>query len=126
MHKNNLEDRLVVFAVRIIDLSESLPTSYAGTHLSKQICRSGTSPALNYAEAQSAESRADFIHKIKIVLKELRETSVCLKIIALKGYSPNKSIAYLQKENHELISIFMTSVKTAMTNQLKNKQSKRA
>ena len=126
MSKNNLEDRLVVFAVQIIDLSESLPNTFAGNHLGRQICRAGTSPALNYAEAQSAESRADFIHKIKIVLKELRETSVCIKIIALKGYASSNSIEHQQKENHELISIFMASIKTAIANRLKEKQSKRA
>ena len=123
MRKNNLEDRLVAFAVNIIDLSESLPKSYAGIHLGKQICRSGTSPALNYAEA---ESRADFIHKIKVVLKELRETSVCLKIITLKGFETNEKTKHLLDENHELISIFMTSAKTAKTNLLKEKLKKRA
>lgn len=126
MQKNNLEDRLVAFAVNIIDLSESLPKSYAGIHLGKQICRSGTSPALNYAEAQSAESRADFIHKIKVVLKELRETSVCIKIIILKDYSKSEKTMYLLKENDELISIFMTSVKTAKANLREQKQNKRA
>ena len=81
MNKLELEERLIDFAVLIIEISGELPKTNIGLHLSGQLVRSGTSPALNYGEAQSAESRKDFIHKIKIVLKELRETLVCLKII---------------------------------------------
>jgi four helix bundle protein len=77
----DLQDRLIEFAVRIIKLSEALPESKAGQHVAFQMLRSGTSPAPNYGEAQSAESRADFIHKLKIALKELRETEVWLKVI---------------------------------------------
>ena len=73
--KFDLEERLIDFAVRIIRTAESLPKTRAGNHISGQIIRCGTSPASNYGEAQSAESRADFIHKIRICLKELRETS---------------------------------------------------
>jgi four helix bundle protein len=73
MNKFELEDRLVDFAVLIIDIVDNLPNTKAGNHLAGQLVRSGTSPALNYGEAQSGESRKDFIHKIKIVLKELRE-----------------------------------------------------
>jgi four helix bundle protein len=78
--------------------------------------RSGTSPALNYAEAQSAESKNDFVHKMKICLKELRETLVCLKIILLKGYFKENKLADLVKENNELISIFVKSIQTAKSN----------
>src|SRR4030042_3876498 len=81
MTKSELEERLIDFAVDIIKLATTLPKTFAGKHLSEQIIRSGTSSALNYGEAQSAESRKDFIHKIKIILKELRETLICLKII---------------------------------------------
>jgi four helix bundle protein len=76
--KYDLEERLIEFAVRIIDTAEALPKTMASKNLGSQIVRSGTSPALNYAEAQSAESKADFVHKMKICLKELRETFVCL------------------------------------------------
>ncbi|HMN47499.1 MAG TPA: four helix bundle protein [Ignavibacteriaceae bacterium] len=79
--KFDLEDRLIDFAVLIIEISENLNNTRAGNHISGQIIRSGTSPALNYGEAQSAESRNDFIHKLKVLLKELRETLVALKII---------------------------------------------
>ncbi len=77
----NLEDRLIDFAVLIISISETLFNSRAGNHIAGQIVRSGTSPALQYGEAQGAESRNDFIHKLKILLKELRETNNGLKII---------------------------------------------
>jgi four helix bundle protein len=74
---------------------------------------SGTSPAFNYGEAQSAESQKEFVHKIQIILKELRETKICLKIIIKKNYFQNDSISSVLKENEELIAIFSKSVKTA-------------
>ena len=80
--KYDLEGRLTDFSVRIIDIIEALPNTRAGNHIAGQLVRSCTAPAANYAEAQSAESRGDFIHKIKIVLKELRETGTWLKINA--------------------------------------------
>ena len=79
--KYNLENRLIAFAVSILDLADKLPNTFAGKHLGGQLTRSGTSPALNYGKAQAAESRADFIHKMKNCLKELRESQICLKII---------------------------------------------
>ena len=78
--------------------------------------RSGTSPALNYGEAQAAESRADFIHKMRICLKELRETFVCLKIIQRKEYFKEKQLEPLINENRELVSIFVRSIQTAKKN----------
>jgi four helix bundle protein len=77
----DLEERLIDFSVAIIRLASMLPNSPEGRYFRGQIVRSGSSTALNYGEAQAAESRKDFIHKSKIVLKELRETLVCLKII---------------------------------------------
>lgn len=83
--------------------------------------RSGTSPALNYGEAQGAESTNDFIHKLKIILKELRETFVCLKIIKRKPLiEPNDDLENTYIENNELISIFVSSIKTAKRNKNKN------
>jgi four helix bundle protein len=111
-----MEERLIEFASRIIDLAEALPKTAAAKHLGGQILRSGTSPALNYGEAQGAESREDFVHKMKICLKELRETLVCLKIIAKRNWFSEKKLAPLIAENNELVSMFVTSVKTA-TNQ---------
>jgi four helix bundle protein len=120
--KYNLEKRLIDFAVRIINVVEALPNTRAGNHIAGQLVRCGTSPAPNYGEAQSAESRNDFIHKIKIVLKELRETKVWLKIIQLKSLlKSTREIELLIAECDELISIFVTSVRTAE----KNKRRKR-
>ena len=115
--KFDLEERLVDFAVRIIKVSDSLPNTRAGNHVRGQMLRSGTSPAPNYAEAQSAESRADFVHKVKIVLKELRETKVWLRmIVKAELITPPSKLDPLIAENNELISIFVASVKTASKN----------
>ena len=108
-----MEERLIEFASRVIDLAEALPKTAAAKHLGGQILRSGTSPALNYGEAQGAESRDDFVHKMKICLKELRETLVCLKIIAKRNWFKENKLAPLIAENNELVSMFVTSVKTA-------------
>ena len=78
---DELEERLIDFAVRIIKLSASLPKTAAGRHIAGQILRSGTSPAPNYGEARGAESQNDFIHKLRVVLKELNETSIWLRVI---------------------------------------------
>ena len=80
MNKHDLEERLITFAVLIVEIIERMPDTKAANHLAGQLLRSGISPALNYGEAQSGESRKDFIHKIKVVLKELRESNICLKI----------------------------------------------
>ena len=112
-NKPNLEDKLVDFAVSILNLAEKLPNTYAGKHLSQQIIRSGTSPALNYGEAQAAESRSDFIHKMKVALKELRETYINLKIIYKKQFINSENIKPVAQENNELISIFIASINTA-------------
>ncbi len=78
---DELEERLIEFSVRIINLSANLPKTPAGKHVAGQIMPSGTSPAPNYGEARGAESQADFIHKLRIVLKELNETSIWLRVI---------------------------------------------
>lgn len=117
MNKFDLEERLIDFAVIIIEIVNDIPNSKAGNHLAGQLVRSGTSPALNYGEAQSAESRKDFIHKVKIILKELRETLICLKIIyRVKLFKDEKSMKSAMKEADELISIFVKSVQTATEN----------
>ena len=100
----------------IINLIEKLPKNSIGHHLSNQLLRSGTSPAANYGEAQSAESRKDFIHKMKISLKELRESEVWLKIIEKKNFITTIEIHSTLTETNELISIFHKSIKTAEEN----------
>jgi four helix bundle protein len=104
---------LVDFAVRVINVVESLPDSKAGRHVAGQLVRSGTSPAPNYGEAQSAESQRDFIHKLKVCLKELRETLIWLKIIERKALCPTDRLGSIVLENNELIAIFVTSILTA-------------
>ncbi len=117
MGKFNLQERLIDFAVQIIDVVDALPKNPVCKHLgSNQLLRSGTSPALNYGEAQSAESRADFIHKVKIILKELRESFVCLRILNRKKYLPENILLPILKEADELIAIFVKSYKTAKGN----------
>jgi four helix bundle protein len=111
-----VENRLIEFASRIIDLVESMPKSAAAKHLSNQLLRSGTSPALNYGEARSAESRDDFLHKMKICLKELRETLVCLQLIAKRTWFAPEKLASLLAENNELVALFVASTKTASEN----------
>jgi four helix bundle protein len=115
MKNFDLHERLIDFAVTIIEVTDNLKTTKAGNHLSGQIVRSGTSPSLNYSEAQSAESRNDFIHKMSVVLKELRETYSCLKIIdrAKLYLKEDQSLMVTIKENDELISIFVKSIETS-------------
>ena len=116
--KFDLQERFIDYAVRIINLSEQLPESKTGKHIAFQILRSGTSPAANYGEAQSAESRADFIHKLKIALKELRETEVWLKIIIkTKIIQPSAELSALLQETDELISILFKSIDAAKKKQ---------
>jgi len=117
----NLEDRLIDFAVRIIYVAESLPKTKAGNHIAGQLIRCGTAPAPNYGEAQDAESRADFIHKMKVSLKELRETKIWLLIAGKANLiKPASKLESLIDENNQLISIFVASVKTAKQNKGKN------
>jgi len=118
--KFDLEERLINYSVLVTEIVESIPGTRAGNHFAGQLIRSGTSPALNYAEAQSGESRKDFIHKLKIVLKELRETIVCLKIInRTKLYKSNEALRNVINESNELISIFVKSIETAQHNMQK-------
>ena len=112
--KYDLEDRLISFAVNMIAITEKLSNSRAGNHMAGQLVRCGTSPALNYGEVQGAESHKDFIHKMKVILKELRETRICLKIIKLKPLIKQpESLDSDLGECNELISIFVKSIETA-------------
>ncbi len=117
--KYDLDERLIGFASEIINVAEALPKGFAGNHLSGQLIRSGTSPALQYGEAQSAESRADFIHKMKISAKELRETFNCLRIIKRKDWIEIDTLQSVLDENNQLISIFVKIIETAQKNNIK-------
>ena len=115
--KFDLEDRLVDFSCRIIEIVEALPSTRAGIYITGQLIRCGLAPALLYGEAQGAESRADFIHKMKITLKELKETRVCLKIIPkAKMIIPVERLNNIKSENEQLISIIAKSIETAKEN----------
>ena len=114
-----LQNRLINFSTDVIKVSRAISRDRIGEYLSGQLYRSGTSPSLNYAEAQSAESRADFIHKMKIALKELRETYACLKIIKGSFKLSNIDLDPLIEENNELISIFVQSINTASSRSVK-------
>ena len=114
INKFDLEGRAVQFALLIIEISEQLPSNRPGNHIANQLLRSGTSVAFNYGEAQVAESRNDFIHKMKICLKELKETHVALQIIKNKPLVKDliKTEGAMQ-ECRELIAIFAKSIDTA-------------
>jgi len=110
---DELEERLIDFAVRIVNLSASLPKTPAGKHISGQILRSGTSPAPNYGEARGAESHADFVHKVRIVLKELNETKIWLRVIERSQLLRKELMADIVAENEQLCRIFTASLRTA-------------
>jgi four helix bundle protein len=117
--KYDLEERLLEFASAVIDLSEKLPNSRAGNHIAGQILRSGTSPYPNHGEAEDAESREDFIHKLKICLKELRETRRWARLIKRKGWvKEDATLVFVLGESDELIRIFFSSIQTAKRNAL--------
>ena len=113
----DLEERLLNFAVVVIDISESLPNTRAGNHIAGQLLRSGTSPYGNHGEAQEPESADDFIHKLKICLKELRETRRWARLIERKKWRiGDPQLAVLLPEVEELIRIFKASIQTAQRN----------
>ena len=115
----DLEIRLLEFASAVIDLSEALPNTRAGNHVAGQILRSGTSPYPHHGEAEDAESRDDFIHKLKICLKELRETHRWARLIKLKGWAKEETaLLYVSSEGDELIRISYSSIQTAKRNAL--------
>lgn len=113
----DLEERLIAFSLKIIEIAELIPNDFIGKHIAGQLLRSGTSPALNYGEAQVAESRNDFIHKMKICLKELKETRINLQIIKRKPLVKDtpKVIAAIC-ECDQLLLIFAKSIETAKMN----------
>ena len=110
---DQLEKRFVAFASAIVALSAKLPRNVQGRHICEQILRSGTAAAANYAEARGAESRADFIHQLKVVSKELNETVVWLEIIVQSSVFSAENVVAIVAENRELCRIVAASIKTA-------------
>ncbi len=118
--KYDLEERLLEYAARIIRLTDALPRSRAGVHVADQLLRSGTSPLSNHGEAQAAESVDDFIHKISIGLKELKETRRWLRLIVKAGliHEPDR-VGPLLTETEELVRIFAASIRTARSRKVR-------
>ena len=113
----DLEDRLINFTCRMIDVVKALPKTRSGNYIAGQLIRSCHSPAFNYGEVQAAESRSDFIHKMREVLKELKECRTALKIIIKKEMiKPAKKLDNIFKETHELIAIIAKGIETAAQN----------
>jgi four helix bundle protein len=117
--RKELEDRLIAFAIGLTQMCDGMKQSFIGQHLTGQILRSGTSAALNYGEAQAAESKKDFVHKNSIVLKELRETQVNLKMMQGIALEVDKQkLDSLENECNQLVSIFYRLVQTAKRNEV--------
>ena len=115
--KFDLEDRLLNFAVQVIELTEILPNTRTANHIAGQLLRSGTSPYGNHGELESAESRKDFIHKLRICLKELRETRRWLRLLArLTNIKAPPTLLECLNEAEELIRIFVASIRTSERN----------
>jgi four helix bundle protein len=104
---------LLAFAVRVSRIASGFPPSLIGRHAALQLIRAGTSPAANYAEAQGAESRGDFVHKLRVCLKELREASTWLRFAEQMGLSSDPTVSAVLGECGELIAILVTSIRTA-------------
>lgn len=111
MSPEELENRLIHFAVSILQLSKIMPDSYDARHIANQFVRSGTHPGIHYGEVRGASSTRDFIHKLKMINKELRETHNSLRITELMKYVPDDKILPVLKESNELIAIFTATIK---------------
>lgn len=115
-HVFDLEDRLVDFACMCLDVCDLLPNTKTGNNLEHQLSKSGTAPALIYGEAQAAESRADFIHKMSMVLKEIEESRINLKIIKRKPVIVHEKVDKAFNEANELMAVFLKGIETARRN----------
>jgi four helix bundle protein len=112
----DLEDRMVDWTCRMIDVVEALPNNRAGNYIASQLVRSSHSPTFNYGEVQGAESRNDFIHKLGICLKELKESRTALKIISKKELIKREKLTSIYIETEELVAIIAKSIDTAERN----------
>ncbi len=113
MVQRDLGERLLEYAARIIKLVESLPRTIVGRCIGDQLLRSGTSPGANYEEAQAGESHGDFVHKLQIALKEMRESNYWLRVLARSGIIPAERLADLIDESNQLKAILSEAVATA-------------
>jgi len=116
--KYDLEERLLEYAAQIVRLVELLPDTRAGNHIAGQLLRSGTSALPNHGEAEAAESRNDFIHKLGVCHKELRESRRWLRLIQrIPLISRGEDVGKALAETDELVRIFAASIRTARANQ---------
>ena len=113
---DQVEDRLVDFGVRVARMSEQLPRTELGRYYANQILRASNAPAPMYGEARCSESSADFVHKMKLALKELNETRIWMKMIERYGFFKPDVLTELKSENFQLIKIFSASIATAKKN----------
>jgi four helix bundle protein len=113
MQRNDLNERLLNFAVRVVKLVEALPKTIVGKRIGDQLLRSGTSVGANYEEAQGAESSSDFVHKLQVALKEMRETYYWLRLLDRAGILPSGRFTELLDEANQLCKILSKSVATA-------------
>ena len=109
----DLEDRLIAFAADVCRICDRLPHTVTGRHVGGQLVRSGTAPLAHYGEAQGAESRRDFVHKMRVALKELRETKAWLKFVTRVPLGEVSSARSALAECDQLVAIFVSSVRTA-------------
>lgn len=117
----DLQDRLINFSLMIMKIVDKLPKTYNGQHFAKQLIRSGTSPSFQYGEAQAAESRKDFVHKLKIGQKELKETYICLTLIKKHPLLVDGLLDEAISECDQLAAILFKSISTAQSN-MRNKK----
>lgn len=123
MKGSDIQEHLAEFAVRVMDLCDRLPKTFAGRHFAEQLLRSGTAVAANYAEVRGAESRNDFVHKLGVVRKELNESLIWLRMIEQSKMIQKETVAPLESECDELCRIISASRKTAEENLRKAKAS---
>lgn len=112
----DLEERLLEFSARIIGIVDTLPNTRAANHIAGQLLRCGTSPYGNHGEVEAAESPRDFVHKLRICLKELRETRRWLQLVRRASLLPQTQTELVLRETEELIKIFFASIRTAEKN----------
>lgn len=109
----HLDERLLEFGARIIKLVESLPKTLVGRRVGDQLLRCGTSVGANYEEAQGAESKEDFVHKLQVSLKEIREANYWLRLLAKSGKLPAERLASILDESSQLRAMLSKAVARA-------------
>lgn len=113
MKGDDIANRLLDFAVQVLRIACCLPKTPQGRHVAKQLTRSGTAPGAHYDEARGAESRADFVHKVKIAAKEMRESHYWLRLVQRAHMTPTSDLSSVVDEARQLVAILTASAKTA-------------